>query len=1783
MQFAGSSLVRKPDIYNPASEYTASEWSVSDVVMSAEDASPGSHDCPYNRPPVFHPITDYSVPVRESLTFDVTAEDYPDEDSISLWASVLPNGASFDSVTADAIASSTFNWADVQPPGDHVVQWTASDRNGSASKNITIHTIDQYDTQIDGAFDGYKKDRVYKMQNGDFWQQTSLDNTVASLYAPSVAIYYDLSRWELEVEGLTDITVSHLPSVLDTRLDGVSSRFTGYGPDKTYELKNGEFWQQVSSEQSAGSGYGAIVWIWEDGSSVQMHIGDEDENITVQHLPDARSGRMYTDFSGFHYDNLYALTDGTVWEQVDTASSSVTAETPDIVMWPYGSSGQFKMQVYDGGNFLGSCIVASRDDLQIIQSRIDGSLKRFAEDRWFKLENGQVWQQTSSTSYELSSSVYHPNVVLTKQGSADWVMTVEGMPNSINVQMDEDVVCARLSTYNGYGDNNIYELDNGEFWQQDSSLSTTGYGIDSSPWVFLWPYLNYTKMYVADEINSVRVDRLAGAFSSNIASPFSGMSSGNLYVLENGEVWRQDDNVVANGSGSPHVVIWDEYGYRMQISSSYGQVIGTTDVSLEASGAQVLGLDGTFTGFYRNNLYQLDNGEVWKQVSFENTSASVNDPDVALWPDGSNYRMTVYDRYGDVLGYCLVQLYSAAPQAAPLSDPPIETAQGELVSALGESAEAPSYEGPVSNYLPEWQAKPFLNCVHKTVHTDLTDENNQDVYVYYDGMGREIQSRVETERNDDSFRVNSTVYDEQGRITEAFEPSFEQGGDFVAFDVLSNPSVTYQYDALGRVTKMIPRTGDSGSPTAPSTTVYEEGNDPWAVVATDALGHVHKSFNDAHGRVTHVQDFLNGSPVETQYKYDLLGRLWKTIDPEDNEIVLSYDSLDRKTSMDDPDMGVWNYQYDDAGRLKSQEDAVGNRTTFDYDGLSRIWFQHVYDASSALIDEVEYEYDVSDDADFTVYDGQLYRITQNGVTIRYSYDDHGNVRKEETQIAGIGTYVTETNYDELDRPLSIGYPNGEAAIQYNYGPVGNVEGVSGLSGAGQDGVQFYHVDSFNELGQIERATYGNGIESRFSYYSNSHRLRQSSTRRVNGKAYQNLSYTYDAGGLIRSINDSLRTGEESSTYEDIEYDDLYRLKSAKYGVASPPQSYSYDVLGNIVNNGEYGSETYQYNGSRPHAVTAIGDEDFQYDNNGNIKNAMGRELTFDAFNRLVTVEMDDGTETRFRYLADGTRYLKEVISGGQVNTTVYIGDAYEEQRFATGQINKLCHVFFGDKRVASFTPVTGDGRLASVVPGSDSKRANAGLLVADGGKKPRGENTWTRVYARNGTVIRYVSRLAPRTLFERLAPAFMLIAVILFFVCLQQSNRALPRFKVKGVVGYRTGQQFAFIREMRNPASVMHFLRFFAAEYSFAELWRSLRSFAVTAPSCFIRNSEFNIRCSTKKALCTVLALTFFFSPCFAQSTFARGDVNGDQFVDIADALLIQQVVDGKREMDSAVFQAGYHNGDVNYDGVTNATDARIIMEYATGLRDLPEAPLDGDGNEFTPQFLYYHADHLGSVNIVTDRYGEIVQHVEYTPFGETRQETNLGVSVNHLYTGQLLDRETGLYYYNARYYDSKIGHFISPDSMIPDLSDSQQFNRYSYVLNNPLMLTDPTGHEIQYYKDGIPYNEEGIPVIIVRPGDRPSSEIDLPEFDYDDLDIGVWDGALEYDFPDIDMSDDFWWNGVVGAAGELEKVGVIRQSYINDVSLLKSLSQHDPMRDALRQKWNSPKSSTATSSLIYS
>jgi RHS repeat-associated protein len=65
-------------------------------------------------------------------------------------------------------------------------------------------------------------------------------------------------------------------------------------------------------------------------------------------------------------------------------------------------------------------------------------------------------------------------------------------------------------------------------------------------------------------------------------------------------------------------------------------------------------------------------------------------------------------------------------------------------------------------------------------------------------------------------------------------------------------------------------------------------------------------------------------------------------------------------------------------------------------------------------------------------------------------------------------------------------------------------------------------------------------------------------------------------------------------------------------------------------------------------------------------------------------------------------------------------------------------------------------------------------------------------------------------------------------------------------------------------------------------------------------------------------------------------------------------------------------------------------------------------------------------------------------------QGTN-AFKVSRRYTSQVLDDATGLYYYNARYYDPVLGRFIEPDEGIPHFADPQSYNRYAYCLNDPL------------------------------------------------------------------------------------------------------------------------------------
>ena len=114
-------------------------------------------------------------------------------------------------------------------------------------------------------------------------------------------------------------------------------------------------------------------------------------------------------------------------------------------------------------------------------------------------------------------------------------------------------------------------------------------------------------------------------------------------------------------------------------------------------------------------------------------------------------------------------------------------------------------------------------------------------------------------------------------------------------------------------------------------------------------------------------------------------------------------------------------------------------------------------------------------------------------------------------------------------------------------------------------------------------------------------------------------------------------------------------------------------------------------------------------------------------------------------------------------------------------------------------------------------------------------------------------------------------------------------------------------------------------------------------------------------------------------------------------------------------------------------------------------------------QTLYLHREALGSVGLVTDNQGDEVERTYFDPFGEKTDALGevgsplLG-AVKLGFTGHRHDDELGLIDAKGRVYDSAQKRFLTPDIYLPDPLSSQSYNRYSYVANNPLRYTDPTG-----------------------------------------------------------------------------------------------------------------------------
>jgi RHS repeat-associated protein len=179
------------------------------------------------------------------------------------------------------------------------------------------------------------------------------------------------------------------------------------------------------------------------------------------------------------------------------------------------------------------------------------------------------------------------------------------------------------------------------------------------------------------------------------------------------------------------------------------------------------------------------------------------------------------------------------------------------------------------------------------------------------------------------------------------------------------------------------------------------------------------------------------------------------------------------------------------------------------------------------------------------------------------------------------------------------------------------------------------------------------------------------------------------------------------------------------------------------------------------------------------------------------------------------------------------------------------------------------------------------------------------------------------------------------------------------------------------------------------------------------------------------------------------------------------------------IFYGGAIEKELDY--TQNRTTVRTYLPLGAGYLEYRanDTLNNAASQDSGPYYRFFHRDHLGSLAAITDGQNNTVQRLSYDPWGRRRNNNGtddawsglgtLSNTADHTgYSGEEHLDQLGLVHLNGRVYDPITARMTSADPTVPDPTDLQSLNRFSYVLNSPLVFIDPSGFEVQ---DPIPGN----------------------------------------------------------------------------------------------------------------
>ncbi len=502
-----------------------------------------------------------------------------------------------------------------------------------------------------------------------------------------------------------------------------------------------------------------------------------------------------------------------------------------------------------------------------------------------------------------------------------------------------------------------------------------------------------------------------------------------------------------------------------------------------------------------------------------------------------------------------------------------------------------------------------------------TTTNGQTTSYQYDAAGRQTKVTYPdgstTQNEYDAAGNLIKTIDQDGNTT---ENSYDKNGNQIANKVMDvNGNILLQsqsvYNNKNQLIKSIDADGNA--------TTYEYDANGNQIKTTDANGNITRSEYDSNNRLIKTIDALGGV---TQYTYDINGNRTKVIAPNGATTTYEYDNFNQLIKESSPDRGTTTYEYDVSGNQTTITDANGNIHRISYDLLNRKTGES-WDNHPELT--ITYEYD-------TCRIGSLCKTTDQSGSTTLNYDSEGKITSKTSTIEGVNLSI-QYSYTDDNKLQTVTYPSGKQ-ISYTY----NIDKIQSIS---IDGKPLITDINYNAANQLTGWKWSDGTAYSKTYDSNG-RLKTfplgNKTRTLN----------YDNLGNITGWTDQPTSGSAGSNSDGeskiFSYDALSRLTTyakKKDTATFESQLFSYDANGNRLELQDNEIQTVYSILENSNRLTKVNQTEYQYDNNGNIINDGEHTYTYDARNRLSSV---DGTNS-YLYNTNNMRVKKTTANG----TTLY--------------------------------------------------------------------------------------------------------------------------------------------------------------------------------------------------------------------------------------------------------------------------------------------------------------------------------------------------------------------------------------------------------------------------------------------------------------------------------------------------------------------------------------------------